>query len=350
MRMKILILLFAFILAATLWGCGNGSEKKAQQSVEGTHGEASVTPEHAEDAHEETAVSAEHGEEHEGHGHEGEENVVALPADVAQMIGMSLDTVRLGNIERSIELPGEIVPDGDHVVHIVPRFPGIIKEALKKIGDYVKAGEILATIESNESLSPYEVVAYGSGRIIEKHATVGEFVTEERDLFIIADLSNVWVNIAIYGKDAPEIAVGQAVRIEALGGKAATDAVVSYISPVFDERTRSLVARAVIPNPNNLWKPGTFVKASFSLTTDDKSLLVCKDAVQIVDERPCVFISEDGDEFHPVPVATGIQGIGQTEILSGLSEGDVYVCKGAFELKAQLTLKSLGGGHAGHGH
>jgi multidrug efflux pump subunit AcrA (membrane-fusion protein) len=135
-----------------------------------------------------------------------------------------------------------------------------------------------------------------------------------------------------------------------LGGKAAIDAVVSYISPVFNERTRSLAARAVIPNPGNQWKPGTFVKAFFSLTTDDKSLLVCKDAVQIVDEKPCVFVSEDGDEFHPVPVTTGIQGIRHTEILSGLSVGVIYVCSGAFELKAQLTLKSLGGGHAGHGH
>jgi hypothetical protein len=78
--------------------------------------------------------------------------------------------------------------------------------------------------------------------------------------------------------------------------------------------------------------------------------VVCKEAVQIVDEKPSVFISEDGDEFHPVPVVTGVQGVSQTEIVSGLTEGSVYVCKGAFELKAQLTLKSLGGGHAGHGH
>jgi cobalt-zinc-cadmium efflux system membrane fusion protein len=336
MQMKILTLMFAFFLAAAIWGCGGGGENKSQAINE--------------DTPEETAVSAEHGEEHEGHGHEGEENVVALPADVAQKIGMSLDTVQLGSIERNIELPGEVVPDGDHVVHIVPRFPGIIKEAHKNIGDYVKTGEVLAIIESNESLSPYQVVAYGSGNVIEKHAAVGEFVTEERDLFIIADLTNVWVNIAIYGKDAPEITIGQAVRIEALGGKAVTEAVVSYISPVFEERTRSLIARAVIPNPNNLWKPGTFVKASFSLTTNEKSILVCKDAVQIVDEKSCVFVSEDGDEFHPVTVTAGAQGISYTEILSGLSEGDVYVCKGAFELKAQLTLKSVGGGHAGHGH
>ncbi|MFZ1683647.1 MAG: efflux RND transporter periplasmic adaptor subunit [Candidatus Zixiibacteriota bacterium] len=332
MRTNLLFPIFGIALAAVFWGCGSSSENNSQPK-----GSAAQT---------ETTVGAEHG----GHGHEGEENVVSLPVDVALKIGLSLDTVRLGRIERTIELPGEVVPDGDHVVHIVPRFPGIIKKAHKNIGDYVQAGEVLATIESNESLSLYEVVAYGSGRVIEKHATVGEFVTEERDLFVIADLSDVWVNIAIYGKDAPDIAVGQAVRIEALGGKAKTGAVVNYISPVFDERTRSLVARAVIPNSDNLWKPGTFIKASFVLTAADKSLMVCKEAVQIVDEKPSVFVSEDGDEFHPVPVSTGIQGVSHTEILSGLTEGVTYVCKGAFELKAQLTLKSLGGGHAGHGH
>jgi cobalt-zinc-cadmium efflux system membrane fusion protein len=332
MRTKLLFSIFAFALAVILWGCGSSGENNSQPKSEITQSE--------------TSVGAEHGT----HGHEGEENVVTLPVDVAKTIGLSLDTVRIGRIERTIELPGEVVPDGDHVVHIVPRFPGIIKKAHKNIGDDVQAGEVLATIESNESLSLYEVVAYGSGKVIEKHATVGEFVTENRDLFVIADLSDVWVNIAIYGKDAPEITVGQAVHIEALGGKATTEAVVSYISPVFDERTRSLVARAVIPNSKNFWKPGTFINASFVLTAVEPSLLVCKDAVQIVDEKPCVFVSEDGDEFHPVPVLTGAQGVKHTEILSGLTEGDTYVCKGAFELKAQLTLKSLGGGHAGHGH
>jgi len=332
MRTKLLFPIFGFALAAMFWGCSCSGENKLEPKIEVAKSETTV------------------GAEHSAHGHEGEENVVSLPVDVATKIGLSLDTVRLDRIERTIELPGEVVLDSDHVVHIVPRFPGIIKKAHKNIGDYVQAGEVLAAIESNESLSLYEVVAYGSGKVIEKHATVGEFATEERDLFVIADLSDVWVNIAIYGKDAPEITVGQSVRIEALGGKTATDAVISYISPVFDERTRSLVARAVIPNTNNLWKPGTFIKASFVLTATNPSLVVCRESVQIVDEKPCVFVSENGDEFHPVPVATGVQGVSHTEILSGLTEGIAYVCKGAFELKAQLTLKSLGGGHAGHGH
>ena len=336
MRTHILLSILGFTLVIVLLGCGADSNNTSQTKADVTK--------------EESSVSSEHADEHGTHGHEGEENAVALPADVAQKIGLSLDTVRFGRIERTIELPGEVIPDGDHVVHIVPRFPGIIKKAHKNIGDFVQSGEVLATIESNESLSLYDVVAHGSGRVIEKHATVGEFVTEQRDLFVIADLSDVWVNIAIYGKDAPEITVGQSVHIEALGGKAATKAAVSYISPVFDERTRSLIARAVIPNSNNLWKPGTFIKALFVLTADDQSLMVCKEAVQIVDEKPCVFVSEDGDEFHPVPVVTGVQGVNHTEILSGLTEGNVYVCKGAFELKAQLTLKSMGGGHAGHGH
>ncbi len=336
MRARILPFILGIALAALLWGCGSDNENTAQQHNDEPNTKASVAPEH--------------GGEHGTHGHEGEENAVSLPVDVAQKIGLSLDTVRLGRLERTVELPGEVVPDGDHVVHIVPRFPGIIKKALKNIGDYVQSGEVLATIESNESLSLYDVVAHGSGRVIEKHATVGEFVTEERDLFVIADLSDVWVNISIYGKDAPEITVGQSVRIEALGGRAVTNALVSYISPVFDERTRSLVARSVISNDKNLWKPGTFIKASFVLSADQPSLIVCKEAVQIVDEKPCVFISEDGDEFHPVPVTTGVQGVRHTEILSGLAEGSIYVCKGAFELKAQLTLKSMGGGHAGHAH
>ncbi|OGJ87381.1 MAG: hypothetical protein A2268_14605 [Candidatus Raymondbacteria bacterium RifOxyA12_full_50_37] len=335
--MRNIIIAMAVAALVLTPGCGEKHEKAHEEHGKEGHEEKAVVPE-------------EHGGEHSGHGHEGEEDAVALPEKIAAKIGLATDKVRMGRVKKTLGLPGEVVPNGDKVVHVVPRFPGIVKEVRKNIGDHVKEGEVLATVESNENLSLYNVVAHGSGRIIEKHVVPGEFVNEERDLFIIADLSEVWVNIAVYGKDAAEVAFGQRVTIEAVGGKTVSSGTISYISPIFSEATRSLAARVVLPNPNNIWRPGTFIKASFDITSDTEVLLVCNEAVQIINEKSCVFMKEDGDEYHPVPVQLGVQGKSHTEILSGLSKDAEYVCKGAFELKAQLTLKSLGGGHAGHGH
>lgn len=354
--MKTIITFIAIAALVLVYGCG-GKEKAGEESHEGhdheAHAEEAKGHEgHAEEGgHEEKAVvEAEHGGEHEGHGHEGEENAVKLPENIATKIGLSLEKVKKGRIEKTLTLPGEVVPDGDKVLHVSPRFPGMVKEARKNIGDYVESGEVLAVIESNENLNPYTVTAQGSGRIIEKHVVAGEFVNEERVMFVIADLSVVWVNIAVYGNNTTEIAVGQSVRVEALGGKITAKGTVSYISPVFNETTRSLVARVVLQNPSNQWRPGTFIKALFDLKSGGEALLVPNEAIQIVNEKSCVFVKEGEGEYHPVPVATGVTGRTHTEILSGLSEGLEVVGKGAFELKAQITLKSIGGGHAGHGH
>ncbi len=325
-------------------GCGSNethkedSQGRAQSKKGEGHGK-----EHEEHAEEH---DGEHGEE----GHEGEENEVVLSDTAAVLAGITTEPVRLGNIDRSFVLPGEIVPDGDRVLHVAPRFAGIVKQVRKDIGEAVNVGDVLAVIESNENLSPYTVTAHLAGRVIEKHVTPGEFVSEDRDMFVISDLSRVWVNIAVYSKDASRIKPGQRVTINALGTGHSAQAVISYVSPVFNEETRSLTARAVLPNPDGAWRPGTFVKAAIFESASDKSLLVCKDAVQIVGEKPCVFVKEAANTYHAVPVRTGEAGITHTQILAGLAEGDTYVCNGAFELKAQLVVKSLGGGHAGHGH
>lgn len=68
-------------------------------------------------------------------------------------------------------LPGEIAIDPNRLAHIVPRFPGIVRDVRKGLGDRVEQGEVLAIIESNESLSPYEVRSLISGTIIEMHLT-----------------------------------------------------------------------------------------------------------------------------------------------------------------------------------
>jgi len=285
-------------------------------------------------------------DEHDDH---DEDLVVELSPEAIEMAGLALSEVSLGRIGNTIYLPGEVGFNEDRLVHIAPRFAGIAGETKCRVGDYVNANDVVAVIESNESMTPYSIKAPISGWVIERHVTPGEFVSEENSIYVIADLTTVWVNLAVYPKDADQIKTGLDCHITAIGSDAETDGVIQYVTPVLDVRTRSITARVVLPNPSNNWRPGIFVQARVSIGTGDVGLVVEKDAVQILHEEHVVFVADGPGRFRPVDVTPGESDSHHVRILAGLERGIEYVSRGAFELKAKIITSSLDS-HAGHGH
>ena len=288
----------------------------------------------------------ERGMAEESHEDEGHEEALVLSEAELEEFGIELATAAPGRIATTVELPGEILPNQDRVAHIVPRFPGIVKSVAKAIGDAVKQGDSLASVESSESLSTYAVKSLLEGVVIERHVAVGESVTTERELFVVADLSEVWVDFQAFQKHLPALATGQRVHISAGHGLPEAEALVSYISPVVDEATRTATVRAVLPNADGKWRPGLFVTGRVETASVDVPLAVPTTAIQNVGEVPVVFV-KDEDGFEPRPVHLGQRGPHSVEVTDGLSPGDVYVAKGAFTLKAELQRGELG---EGHGH
>ena len=142
-------------------------------------------------------------------GHEETEGRVELPKETQAASGIQVAPASSRSIRATLDLPGEIVPNADRLAHIVPRFPGVAREVRKRLGDAVREGEVLAVIEGNQSLSTYEVRSLISGTVIEKHLTLGEFVRDDQDIFVVADLSNIWVNVSIYARDVSRVRRGQ---------------------------------------------------------------------------------------------------------------------------------------------
>jgi cobalt-zinc-cadmium efflux system membrane fusion protein len=318
--------------------------------------------------HDHEVIKAEQHEDHDDHAensdddhadHEGEaedvdhdhdeEGSIELSPEAIKLAGIALSRVEYGRIGKSIDLPGEVGFNEDRLVHVAPRFAGVAKEAHKRIGNYVKAGDVIAVVESNESLTKYSIEAPMSGWIIERHITPGEFVSQESSIYVIADLSTVWVNLAVYPKDAEHITSGQRVTLKAIGSETRTEGTIDYVSPVLDVRTRSITARVVLPNRDNTWRPGTFVQAQVKMELNEECLVVERDAVQILDDEHVVFVAEEEGHFRSIPVVIGESDLAHTRILSGLEKGTRYVASGAFELKAKVVTSSLGA-HAGHGH
>jgi cobalt-zinc-cadmium efflux system membrane fusion protein len=189
------------------------------------------------------------------------------------------------------------------------------------------------------------------GTIIEKHAVVGEVLSDDRLSFVVADLSMLWVNVTVYAKDLPKVHVGQRALVRAEGIEEPALGELTYIDRVVGERTRSAIARIVLNEPDPKWRPGLFVTADVAVEEVDAPVVIAQAAVQRVNGRPVVFVQEK-TAFFPHPVGLGRQGLGSgekrelvIEVLQGLAAGEKYVAENSFVLKAEL-----GKSEAGHEH
>lgn len=283
-----------------------------------------------------------HGDEH-GHGRgdeqheqgERREGVMRIPDEVLAAQGVRFERAGPAALHLAIELPGEITLNADRVAHIVPRFPGIVQRVDKDLGDRVREGDVLAVVQSNQSVAPYEVRSLVSGTIIEKHITLGEFVRDDSDIYVVADLSSVWAIISVYAKYLPQIRPGLQVDLTASGVEETAGGVIDYVGPIIGEATRTGRARVVLPNPRGAWQPGLFVTAKVAVESVTLPLAVPDEALQSVGGEPSVFVrTSEGIEARAV--RTGRSDGRTVEILEGLAAGETYVAANSFLLKAEL--------------
>ncbi len=293
------------------------------------------------DGHDEPEEVHKHGNEHT------EEEIVKMSAEELKEFGIVVKAAGPSVIQLHTDLSGEIKPDPRKIAHMIPRFDGIVKKVHKAIGDRVKKGEILATIESNESLVKYNVTSAIDGTVIDMHMTPGELVNGAGNHKItVANLTSVWAELGVYQKDLSIISMGRTAIISAGHEIYEAKGKISYISPVIDEATRTATARVSLDNSTGKWKPGMFVTADVLTLEQEVPLAVTKNAIQSFEGRTVVFV-QDEEGFRPRPVSLGIQNDKAVEILSGLHSGEMYIAKGAFTIKAELMKESF---HDGHGH
>ncbi len=222
------------------------------------------------------------------------------------------------------------------------------EQALHALG--TTDGELDDLEESHEAgaMTRLELRAPIAGTVTDMHMVLGEVVGEE-EVLAIADLTTVWVDLDVPQTELSSVRAGQRVTISAstVDLPDATG-VVSFVSPLVDETTRTAYARVELPNHSGVWRPGLFVTASLASDHAEVPVMVEKDAVQLLDGEHVVFIP-DGDAFEPVAVVTGRSDTEYIEIVSGLERGQRYVSEGAFALKAEMVTSGMDS-HAGHGH
>ncbi len=189
--------------------------------------------------------------------------------------------------------------------------------------------------EQKARFTRFELRSEINGEVIQKHIVVGESVKKDSGVFMLADLSEVWVNIAVPVKHLNEVRLGQPVTVRAdkLGLEAKGK--LSYLGALIEEKTRTVTGRVVIANKKRLWRPGMYVTVDLVQASRQVPLAVSPDAIQTIRDWSVVFIKV-GNYYEARPLELGENDGTRVEVLSGLEPGDEYVHKNSFAVKAEI--------------
>jgi cobalt-zinc-cadmium efflux system membrane fusion protein len=262
--------------------------------------------------------------------------------DVADAFG--LETMEAGPavIKETLRAYGRIVPITERMRSVSARFDGVIKSVNVSIGDSVKAGQVLAIIESNESLNSYDITSPISGTVTNRTANHGEH-TEGKNLFTIMDGSSVWAELSLFPKDRSSVQVGAPVKISASDGQDAFDGVISQIN-ITAEANQAVLARVVIDNSDGTFVPGMFVTGEIVVAEHSVPLAVKRTGLQSFRDFTVVY-AKIGDEYEVRMLDLGNQDAEWVEVLGGLEPGTTYVTTNSYLVKADIEKSGASHDH-----
>ena len=227
--------------------------------------------------------------------------------------------------------------------------------------DYLQAQQLYREAEIQEQTASAKLIALGAdvgagalnqytlrapfdGIVVEKHIAQGEAVKEDANVFLISNLSTVWVEVVVSANDIETVRVGAPVDIKSSSSDTTASGKISYVGSLLGEQTRTAKARVIIDNPKMAWRPGQFLNVTLTRGSKDVAVAVPADAIQEVEGKSVVFTKADKG-FAATPVRAGLNDGKSVEILEGLKPGASYVTTGSYVVKAEQ-----GKGSAEHEH
>ena len=198
--------------------------------------------------------------------------------------------------------------------------------------------DVLRTGRSRRTITLYSPA---TGVVTEKKVTQGQAVQAGTEIYIVADLSDVWVDAQVRESDAADLRVGSGADLEFATYPSRTyKGRVTFLYPTVAEQTRSLRARITIANVDGRLKPGMYATVRLSSPTRS-ALTVPRSAVLQTGERAVVFVDQGKGALRPVDVVTGRAAGEYVEILSGLQPGQRVVTSAQFLLDSESNLAEV---------
>ncbi|HED34117.1 MAG TPA: HlyD family efflux transporter periplasmic adaptor subunit [Gammaproteobacteria bacterium] len=261
---------------------------------------------------------------------------------VAQALEINTDIAGPVVLQQTINVFGKITPNTEQLSHVSARFAGVIKSVAVSVGDAVKKNQLLATVESNESLKLYTIKATTDGVITQRRANAGE-QTGTQTLFTITDTSTVWVDLSIFPADQQHVKVGADVSFTLANTNEFFQGKIAMIN-ILAEANQSVIARMVVKNTRGQLLPGRFVKARVKIGEIAVALAVKRSGLQTFRDFTVVY-AQTGEEYEVRMLELGRQDDEWIEVSGGLEAGTRYVSENSYVIKADIEKSGASHDH-----
>ena len=301
------------LLAAALVGCGRKEEAAAE-----------TKPEKAE------AAPA--------------QNIVTLTKENLEHMTLKVEPVGAGNLGMTLKAAGRVSANLNKTAEITSTLEGRLAKLNFDLNDRVKAGDVLALIESPEMLGkPLELKAPIDGVIIERKATTGELVDKARVIYTISDPTQLWVIADVKERDIAAVKVGQDAAFTVLAypqdkfpGK------VILLGNEVEPASRTLEVRIAVDNADGRLKSGMFADVGITTTVLENVLLIPDSALQTDGDDQIAFVALDDNRFEKRLLKLGEEQEGRVQVLDGVKAGEKIVTEGSFILKSEMLKGEMG--------
>lgn len=271
------------------------------------------------------------------------EGQTKINASVAKDGGIEIETVGPQTISDIREIEGIVQLDPTARSEVKAQFPGKVMQVTKTVGDYVKKGQLLARIESSESLQIYPVYSPVSGVIAERNANVGN-VAYDRPIYVINDPTGTSVVFNIFPRDLGTIRPGQKIIIETLDGKPVADSVLGGYLPEGNAAAGTAQMRAQLPNRDGRWRPGIALHGRVTVNAVTVPLAVRTEALQPFRDFTVVY-ANFGEMYEVRMLELGRKSSDWTEVLGGIKPGTKYAAEGSFLIRQDIEKSGASHDH-----
>jgi cobalt-zinc-cadmium efflux system membrane fusion protein len=267
-----------------------------------------------------------------------------ITADAARAGGVTIQRVGPAVLGETLPLSGrvEITPEGQAEVHA--RYPGRVVSLTVKLGDRVRRGQVIARVESSESLQTYAVTAPISGIITAKNVNPGQITGNGQPMLMIGDPTRLHAEFYLYPRDAERVRVGQRVEVTSAAGEHRAIGVIEAILPADDALSQTLVAHVELPAQGGVWRPGLGVQGQVQVGAGEVPLAVQTKALQPFRDFTVVY-ARVGNTYEVRMLDLGRRTEEWTEVLGGIEPGTEYVVDGAFLIRADIEKSGASHDH-----
>ncbi|MCC6553984.1 MAG: efflux RND transporter periplasmic adaptor subunit [Polyangiaceae bacterium] len=212
----------------------------------------------------------------------------------------------------------------------------------------VPAAEIAAMERTREVQRTFSLLSPRAGVVLAKNALQGLFVDPAVELYLISDLSRVWVLIDVYEADAAAVGVGDEAKLSVAGIDSPIAAKAAFVAPTLDEATRTLEVRFELDNEDGKLRPGAFATAELEIELG-RGLAVPETAILRTGERAIAFVVHDA-HVEPREVRLGPLVGGVYRVDAGLRAGEQVATGAQFLLDSESRLRSTEQPRGAHAH